>query len=392
MRFYEFKINLTEAKGVFGRKAGEPYVHDNGEHAEFVQVQAIPDISQGGKFEDAEERDIAIKQYEETIHAKIEWVNSPNASMLAFGVAQIRTQDGKDLFWGRYLKKVGADLMGVWANKEIPSGWKLATTGAKKLDVGLDPQTLIGHANYMKGPSPIIQAVQSNASAESVDILVKALQDSAQGQLAVFPGQVGLLPAIRDYFGEIMGPVAMMGGAVQGPAEQARTDLAGGAEWADLNLFIPMAKNYNLMDSVFIAPDGKQIGISSKGGVGASASAKNLNDAIEKNKDNAELMENVKFTKEVVETIAANTAKDAPFVLGEKFGVSTAQLKQEAFLYQKEGKRDYNNISEEAQEVMSKYNFDQSVQGFNTGYAITSAVAKKVAVAVNKNPEFSKKM
>ena len=390
MRFYEFKTTLIEAKGVFGRKPGEPYVHDNGEHAEFVQVQAIPDISQGGKFEDASERDIAIQQYEESIHTKIEWVNSPNNSMLAFGVAQIRTQDGKDLFWGRYLKKVGADLMGVWSNKEIPTGWKLATKGAQKLDVGLDPQTLIGHGNLMTGPQAIIQKVQANAPTDSKAILVQALTDSAQGKLARFPGQAQILPAIRDYFGEIMGPVAMMGGAVQGPAEQARTELAGGAEWKDLQIFFPMAKNYNLMDSVFIAPDGKQIGISSKGGAGASASAKNLNDAIVKNQDNAELMETAKFTREVVETIANNTAKDAPFVLGEKFGLSTTELKQEAFLYQKEGKRDYNGISDEAQEVMSKYNFDQSVQGFNTGYAITSAVAKKVAVAVNKNPAFSK--
>ena len=390
MRFYEFKIDLTEAKGVFGRKAGEPYVHDNGETAEFVQVRAIPDLAEGGQFETPDQRDEAIRQFETDIHAKIEWVNSPNNSMLAFGIAQIRTQDGKDLYWGRYLKKVGADSMGVWSNKEIPTGWKLATKGAQKLDVGLDPQTLIGHGNLMTGPQAIIAKVQANAPAESKEILVNALTESAQGQLARFPGQAQILPAIRDYFGEIMGPVAMMGGAVQGPAEQARTELAGGAEWKDLQIFFPMAKNYNLMDSVFIAPDGKQIGISSKGGAGASASAKNLNDAIVKNQDNAELMETAKFTREVVETIAKSTAKDAPFVLGEKFGISTAKLKQEAFLYQKEAKRDYNGISDEAQEVMSKYNFDQSVQGFNTGYAITSAVAKKVAVAVNKNPEFSK--
>ena len=30
------------------------------------------------------------------------------------------------------------------------------------------------------------------------------------------------------------------------------------------------------------------------------------------------------------------------------------------------------------------------MQGFNTGYALTSALAKRVAIEVNKNPEFSK--
>ena len=42
--------------------------------------------------------------------------------------------------------------------------------------------------------------------------------------MAVFLGQKEIETAIRDYFGEIMGPVAMMGGAVLGQAEDAPTN------------------------------------------------------------------------------------------------------------------------------------------------------------------------
>jgi len=182
----------------------------------------------------------------------------------------------------------------------------------------------------------------------------------------------------------------MMGGAVLGQAEDARRDLAQGADWKDLQIFWPQSMNYNLMDSIFIAPDGKQIGISSKGGVGASASAKNLYDSLQKNKDNQALMDNVKFTAKVVTTIAEKSAKDAPFALGEEFNISTPGLKIEVEEYIRTGKKDFNDISDEAKKLAEGYRFDSSVQGFNTGYALTSALAKRVAMEVNKNPEFSK--
>jgi len=389
MRYYEFK--LTESKGIFGRKPGEPYINANGATAEFVQTLAIPDITQGGKFDSVEERDEAIVDFEKNEKAQITWINLPNAGTLAFGIAQIRTSDGKDIYWGKYLRQVKADMMGTWGNKEIPADWKLATPGATKLDSGLDPQTLIGTPNYMRGPQEVIQTVERNAQPDTKEILVQALTDSAQGKMAVFPGQIQSLPAIRDYFGEIMGPVAMMGGAVKGHADAARHELAGGAEWKNLQIFWPQSMNYNLMDSVFIAPDGKQIGISSKGAPGgASASAKNLYDSVQKNKDNAELMETVKFTREIVTIIAENTSKNAPYVLGEMFGLTTPELKKEVISYIKTGKNELTDISDEAKNVIQGIKFNTTVQGFNVGYAITSGVAKKVAAHVNNNPEFSK--
>ena len=223
--------------------------------------------------------------------------------------------------------------MGTWSNKEIPTGWSLGTKGAQKIESGLDPQTLIKSQQKFKGPEQIIQTVRSNLATDG-EVLTKALEDTSKGQLAEFPGQIDKLESIRDYFGEIMGPVAMMGGLVQGDAEQARQELAGGANWKDLNIFWPMAMNYNLVDSVFLAPDGKEIGISSKGGSGAAASAKNLYDSLEKNKGNAELMANTKYVADIVTTIATKSAKEAPFQLGERFQLSSCIKKRSRRIYE----------------------------------------------------------
>ena len=52
MRAKEF---IIEAKGMFGRNQGDPFVHANGETAEFVDVGAFPDLQTQGKQYDSPE-------------------------------------------------------------------------------------------------------------------------------------------------------------------------------------------------------------------------------------------------------------------------------------------------------------------------------------------------
>tara|TARA_B100000900_G_scaffold415058_1_gene443611 strand:- start:1396 stop:2769 length:1374 start_codon:yes stop_codon:yes gene_type:complete len=391
MRFFQFNPALKEAKGIFGRKPGDPFVDAAGTEAEFISAEAYPPMEQGGRFASPEERDANIAEYEkkhQLAKGEIKWTNLPKSNSLAYGIAIIKTSN-KTIYFGRYLQSNSHDLLGIWPNQSIPDGWKLQTKGAQKLETGLDPQTLIGTGSYFTGTQNIINHVNNKAPANDKQVLTDALTASANGQLAKFPGQIDRLEAIRDYFGEIMGPVAMMGGAVLGPAEQARKDLAGGANWSDLQIFWPQSMNYNLMDSVFIAPDGKQIGISSKGGTGAAASAKNLYDSLKKNEQDDQLMKNVQFIKPIIEIIAQKSAKEAPFILGERFKITTPALHTEAKKLMSSGANTFDGLSDEATKMVTGINFDQRVQGFNAGYALTSAVAKKVALKVNEDSRFS---
>lgn len=398
MRFNEFKSvevkYLDESKGIFGRTAGDKFVHHDGREYSIVQVVAFPDAQQG-QFETPEARDQAIKQFEQEHGSQIEWVNKPRKDMLAFGIAQLDDSDGGHVFWGKYLQNIGFDLMGTWGNNQVPPGWSLATKGAQKLQAGYDPQNLIKTEQVFTGVESVINTVSKNAPDTVRGVFTEALKNLSQGRKdVVFPEMYDQQAAIRDYFGEIMQPVALMGGVIGGQAEDARQKLADGAEWRDCQVMWPMSMNAALCDSFLIAPNGQEIGISSKGGQGAAASAKNLHDAVKKAEaeGNSELLETVKYTADIVRIIATIDQRNGPIEVGKHLNVPNIddELNEEIEKYIREGKADLDNISPKAQKVIAPFQVKLETKGFNAGYALLSAASKTVAKIVNANPQFSK--
>jgi len=389
-----FEHILTEAKGLFGRLPGDKFVHTDGREAEFQRVDFYPDPDQS-QFESPDERDQAIKNYETEIQTKIEWVNRPTNASLAFAVAVLNNREGGVILWGRYLQKTKHDMLGTWSNKEVPAGWDLATKGAKKLQAGYDPQNLIKTENVFMTTAQVIDTVGKNAPTEVASIFTDILYGLATGQPRTkFPGMADQMEALRDYFGEIMQPLALEGGVIKGQAEDARRVLADGADWSSCKMMWPMSMNAALCDSFLIAPNGQEIGISSKGGSGAKASAKNLHDAYLKaeKEGNTELIESAKYAITVVKVIAENSAKDGPIELGKLLKIPGVddQLSAEITNYINTGKRDFEGISQASANLLSGFKVNNDVKGFNTGYAIMAAVAKTVAKEINKNPEFTK--
>jgi len=392
MRFSEFYI--FEAKGLFGRNQGDQFYKDSGEVLTLQSVTAFPDFKTSPSYETPEERDQAIESIEKQYGTTIQWVNQPNAGTLAFGVAVLTDETNKVQLWGRYLKATKADMMGAWENKHVPAGWKLKTAGAEKLAIGIDPQNLIGSEREYKSVNEIKKTVSQNT--ESMDPilakqLVEAIDSLGSGELPVFEDQIANAPAIRDYFGEIMGPVALMGDIIHGQADDALKLLLGGVHWKNNKVFWPMSANYNLVDSIFIGPDGQEVGISSKGGKGAKASAKNLYDAVEnlEKAGNTELL--TKFAKavKIIKLIHNNSALDGPFRMADFLGFGDKALEAEIKKYIETGKKDYRGLSPAAKELLSLYKPNPNVKGFNTGYALLSNLAKKSAEIINTRTKFS---
>lgn len=387
---------ITEAKGLFGRIEGDKFVNTNGQEAEFQRIDYYPDPdSNDGKFLTTDERDQFVAKYESDMKTKIQWVNASNNASLAFAVAVLNDREGGVMLWGRYLQKTKHNMLSVWSNKEVPSGWSLATKGATKLQAGYDPQNLIKTENQFMSTDQVIGTVTQNSPDSVKEIFKQNLQKLAQGRAdIVFPGMADQMEAIRDYFGEIMQPVALEGGVILGQAEEARQVLADGANWSNCKMMWPMSMNAALCDSFLIAPNGQEIGISSKGGAGAKASAKNLYDAYVKaeKEGNLELVKSAEYTVSIVKLIAENTAKDGPFKIGQALDMPgiNDQLSQEVDGYVKTGKTDFDGISEDARRLLSGFKVNDDVKGFNTGYAIMAAVAKTVAKEINKNPEFTR--
>jgi len=378
---------LIESKGIMGRVYGDTFLKGD-DKLEFKQVDLYP--LEEMQFENAESRDVYIQQLEQENNLQIEWTNKPNNGSLAFGLAMLTDPmlDDKITYWGRYFRTKTANMMGKWGNSQVPVGWKLQTAGAMKLDIGIDPQHLIATPGPFNGVIEVIQAVKTNsAGTELSDSLVTALETIHTQQHPVFPGQIANLPALRDYFGEIMGPIALMSEMVGGQADDAKADLLNGQPWASCSVSWPMAMNAPLVDSEFTAPDGTIVGISSKGGKGAKASVKNIHEAIADAPE--EMKAQYQTTVNIVNIVSEETAKDGPFRLAEMYGALPEGLEAEINGYIQEGKKDYAGISPAATELFNYGTPRQDVPGFNVGFALVALLAKKVTRLINEaGPEF----
>ena len=378
--------NLEEAKGIMGRVAGDKFVNGDNQ-LEFQEVKVYPEES--AQYQSTEERDQAIQSFESQA-GQIIWTNAPNKGMLAFGVATLTDplNNNKPTYWGRYFKQKTTNMMGVWQNNQVPAGWKVQKAGALKLDIGIDPQHLIKSETPFNSIDQVIQTVSKNSQDNPLhEQLVTGLEQIKAGQNPVFEDCAQHIPALRDYFGEIMGPCALMAGMVGGQAEDANQALLKGAGWDNSQVFWPQAMNYALVDSVFIGPDGQEVGISSKGGKGAKASAKNIADAIAKAPP--KLVKKYKFTVAIIKLVEQSSAQEGPFRIAEFLKLLPAGLEKEIMGYVKSGKTDYVGLSDDAKELFSYGTPKQDAPGFNTGLALTALLAKKVAKKVNEDPTFS---
>lgn len=377
---------ISEAKGIMGRVTGDKFVNGDNQ-LEFQEVKVYPEDS--AQYQSTEERDQAIQSFESQA-GPIVWTNAPNKGMLAFGVATLTDplNNNKPTYWGRYFKQRTTNMMGVWQNNQVPAGWKVQKAGALKLDIGIDPQHLIKVETPFSSIDQVIQTVSKNSKENPLhEQLVLGLEQIKSGRNPVFKDCAQHIPALRDYFGEIMGPCALMASMVGGQAEDANQALLKGAGWNNSQVFWPQAMNYALVDSVFIGPEGQEVGISSKGGKGAKASAKNIADAIAKAPP--ELVKKYKFTVNIIKLVEQSSAQEGPFRIAEFLKLLPAGLEREIMSYVKSGKTDYVGLSDDAKELFNYGTPKTDAPGFNTGLALTALLAKKVAKKVNENPTFS---
>ena len=384
---------ITEARGLYGRNAGDKFKKDNVE----IEFESVVNYPERGKFEDDEKRDKQIEQIKQQNGSDIEWVNLPNKGTLAFAIATLTNSDTNEkTLWGRYFREITPNMMGKWSNKEVPMGWKLQHNTALKMEAGLDPQHLIATGKWIGGTNEVISLIEQNGGDNPVvPKLVNALQELSNGKMPMFIDERTQLPAIRDYFGEIMGPVAFRGGLdSNGQSETARKELLDGADWNDCQIRWPQEMNYALVDSIFKAPNGAEVGISSKGGPGGGASAGISNIAKAMERASEELLQSHSKAVEIIKIINDNTALNGPFRLAEYFGFLPKGLEEEIKSYTNEVKKDFEGISKGAQELISgtygELRNPEEVAGFNTGFALMSKLAVKICKHINNNvPEFS---
>ena len=307
---------IAEASGLYNRQPGQQFIK-NEKLITFVDITSYPELD---KFETPEELEAAVEDIQSQLTTPIQWVNIASGNR-AFALAHFTDEAGKDVYFGRFFRLIQRTMTGKWDNTDM-LGWRLNTPSGEKMQSGLDPQTLVKTENVFTSSQAVVQQVIQNG------LTNKTLQDglnamaSGQPLPILFIDQQPNEAAIRDYFGEILQPLALKAGLIGGEADQAKALIAPHS-WDACSIKWPMSRVHNLVDSYMISPDGVEVGISSKGAKGAPASAKNLYDSIlsSKKRGDKKFLRSVAYARDVVEIIATNPANEGPLILGVKLGL-----------------------------------------------------------------------
>lgn len=403
------KITNTRSgsRGLFGRKIGDIFSNGN-QNLEFEGVEMYP--KEGKAFNSKEEMDKEIQKINKI--KKIEFVNAGvKQNSLAFAVAQFKNSETQQkVLWGKYYKQKPNNLLGSWSNSEIPPGYKLQIRSAKKYQVGITPQKLIG----TEKPFSLEEAIKkveenlSNIDSDSRDTglddsLIQALEQIKEKKLPIFEAQAEYESAIRDNFGEIMAPMAVISGLAGGQLLKAEQSLLGSKDnkpkekFSECQVSWPLSANQNLLDSYLISPSGVKIGISSKGGIGASASVKGLYDTLSRIPQNDPYRENYKKLIETITIIHEKDYKEGIFELAKKYNVFAEQLekglKKEILDHIEGRKKSADKLSEFAEELKRKQRGSARIDNkqYNIGNLLLSILAKEVAKKINEDAgtEFS---
>jgi hypothetical protein len=379
---------LPESRGIFGRKIGQDqFIDDNGVALTFQGVQMYPEDTE--QEPTPEYLDDLINYLQDEYETEIEWVNNRVAQSKYFALALLSDQDGEYHLWGRWYTKLPDNPVGTWDNKQVPGRWQLNISSSKKTRSGLSPQDLI---KTDKQSFSSVPSIVDRISAHLPEEIRHGISQIATGTLpAVFPNQKDNLTAIRDNLGEIIQPIALMAGMIKGDAEKAGQEVLGAA-YSQCKVVWPQGKNHNLIDSYFIGPNGRSLGISSKGDRGANASVQNISKAIaEAQANDPKLLRKHKAAIGIIELISNSSSKEGPIALAVKLGLLDSKLIDDVLqLVNQPRRRAPQNLHPDIAKFMDSYKADVDNANYNVGYHILSGIAKKCCEVVNSDGRFSK--
>lgn len=394
MRFNEL---LSESRGLYARSpadppftalAGNQFGAQVGDQYRFVGITNYPQV---GQFGDSENTRIQAMVAEKQL-GKIHWVNVQGRN-LAFGIAEFQSvvQPQRRVYFGKYFASIATSMFKRWGNDEVP-GLQPELTGSRKARSGLKPQDILGAQAVFANGVDLMQHVQSAAN---LDPAIKAgLAMIGQRKWPVFQGQAANLAAIRDNLGEVIQALACSYGLVGGDADQARQKLLNRQSWNKLSIDFPQGRNASLVD-FYLKSGGFSLGVSSKGGAGAKASAVNLMGGIQASRKAAlgggqDLTQVYPFAARVIETIDKYSQVDGPLMLGIETG-SVTQVQAEVIkdMIRTRATKIPRGHTSWIKHKISQLNIKQK-PGWNYGYWCLAVVARNVAWTINRDPNFSK--
>lgn len=386
--------SLTESTGLAGRKPGDVFRNSQGEEIVFNSILFIP--SQGGKLEQAQ-LDAAISQAEQKTGG-VKWQNARSPRTGGFALASF-SKDGVEFFVGRYLEQVKPDPTDNFVPNAVDD-YRFAGKAAAKSQAGLSPQDLLTDRSKLT-ISKIMNQLATSLGTDHVLYMVAHKVAIGEKLPITFkaPDDVSF-SAFRDYFGEILQPMALQTGNYTGNAGEAAEIFLGG-DFANTLISWDDSKTAGLSDSTLSLPDGRTVNLSSKGGKGATASAGNLINVVDKllkaekvSDETRALVERNSEVIDILRNVQEKGQAGAPLWLGTKYRIISSEDAKTIINLKNSPPIDIKNIDSmqlsDNLKTLARERSTDNPEKVNLFYHLIAAVAHKAAAKINEKTNFSK--
>lgn len=387
---------LSESTGLAGRKPGASFINpDDKDTIIFNELRFFP--NGGGRYS-PEELTAAIKQVEKDLGLTIKWENIRNAKSGGFSLATFSHND-ETLAVGRYFQEIKPNFTDNYVPNVILGTYKFGGAAAAKTQAGLTPQDLLANKNNLS-IADIMNQLASKLGTDSP--LYYVAHYIATGQplpLEIDAPQDISFSAFRDYFGEILQPIALQKGLYTGNAGEAAERFLGQDGFAGTTINFDTSKNAGLSDSILSTSDGRYIKVSSKGDKGAEASAKNLIDSINELADSPigkKLLNKYSDTIAMIQQIQKEGQSGSPLYLGVKFKIIDQNEADTIRGLKSTRPVDLRNIEQlknsglsENLITLARSRATKTPEETNLFYHLLAVVAHRAAEQVNEKTDFS---
>jgi hypothetical protein len=305
---------ITESKGLANRKPGAVFKNSAGDQITFVDLSFFPEG--GGRLE-PEQLDDAVQQITGQL-GDVQWQNTKTGRVGGFAIAQFDSETGP-LYFGFFLGEVKSNPVDNNIKNQV-GDYRFAGAAAAKTQAKMTPQDLLVNKTNLTVKDIMLQLSESLGTESPLYYVAHQVAMNAGFPIEVTASESLSFTGFRDYFCEILQPIALQNGNYKGNAAEAAQIFFGEPSFKNTTISFDSAKNAGLSDSVLELPDGRYVKVSSKGEKGAEASVKNLLDEVE-NVQNPELLEKYSDVIDLISTIRESGQAGAPLSLGVRYKI-----------------------------------------------------------------------
>ena len=382
---------ILESTGLAGRKTGDVFTNPNGDKITFNSIQFFPEG--GGKL-DKDQLQLAIQELE-TQAPNVKWQNNMSPRTGGIVLVTFDSEQGP-LYFGFFKEEIKADPRQNKVPNEV-DGYSYSGKAALKIKSGLTPQDLLTTKKNDLTSDEILLQLQENLGLDNPLYLVAYKVASGEAPPLEFDIPEGVsFSAFRDYFCEILQPMALQRGNFTGDGMGAAEVFLDGS-FENTLISFDDSKNEGLCDSILKTTDGRFVKVSTKGGKGAEASTKNLVDTIrelEETERGQKLLEKHREIIDLLTDVKNAGQAGAPLLLGKRFDIISNEDAEE--VRKLKGMAPVS-VDQFPQILVSKNLLDlannrqtDNPKKVNLYYHLMAAIAHKAADKVNKETNFSK--